>query len=142
MGRSGIATAEHAAVGGLREDEVFSGISWLLVKGWSGRRSSSLMRLGFSFTAVLVEGSLSGERLKNWTESSFLGGVAMQKRAAEVEEELLAPEVLGSAWSLCAIAGGTGERRTVMSRAEERKPIARVAHPTVGETRWEMRRDA
>ena len=118
MVSNGIAMAELAAVGGLTQRGLRSGFSWSLVKGWSGKRSSSLMRLGFSFTAVLVEGSLSGERLKNWTESSFLGGVAMQKRAAEVEEELLAPEVLGSAWLLCAIAGGAGECHTVMSGTE------------------------
>ena len=118
MGSSGIAMAELAAVGGLKQRGLRSGFSWSLVKGWSGKRSSSLMRLGFSFTAVLVEGSLSGERLKNWTESSFLGGVAMQKRAAEVEEELLAPEVLGSAWLLCAIAGEAGKCRNVMNGTE------------------------
>ena len=76
------------------------------------------MCLGFKFTALMFEASLSGERLKNWTESSFLGGVAMQKRAAEIEEELLAPEVLGSAWLLCAIAGEAGERRNVMNGTE------------------------
>ena len=112
---------------------------WFSVKGWYGKSLSTLMCLGLMFTALLFEAASSGERLKNWTESSFRGGVAMQKRAAEVEEELLAPEVLGSAWSLCAIAGGTGERRTVMSRAEERKPIARVAHPPGGETRGKKR---
>ena len=76
------------------------------------------MCLGFRFTALLMEGALSGERLKNWTESSFRGGVAMQKRAAEVEEELLAPEVLGSAWLLCAIAGEAGKCRNVMNGTE------------------------